>query len=410
MNYDAIIIGGGASGLTCAIQLKRLNPTLSVLILERLSRVGKKIAVTGNGRCNISNKDLYINRYHGENPEFCRFALSNYGTAFCTDFFYSLGVPFISEADKLFPASLQASSVVDALRFECDKLGVETKLDTLVTDIKRDNSKYSVKTTDQTFICKSLVAAGGLLSGGEKLGCDGGLLSIIKKMGVKTVETTPSIVQIKTETDIVKQLKGIKVDANVTLKCDGKKIRTEFGETLFCDYGLSGPPVLQISRGVAKNKNKAITLSLDILPETSFNDLILMLNDRKKILSYRTADEFFTGMLNKRLGQVLLKISGFKMNEKVCDFDSPRLKKLCSNIKNFEFKVTGTGGFINSQATAGGLNTDEFNDSTMMSKGFKNLYAIGEILDIDGDCGGFNLAWAFASAFCAANSIAGDNK
>ena len=161
---------------------------------------------------------------------------------------------------------------------------------------------------------------------------------------------------------------------------------------------------------MAKNKNKAITLSLDILPETSFNDLILMLNDRKKILSYRTADEFFTGMLNKRLGQVLLKISGFKMNEKVCDFDSPRLKKLCSNIKNFEFKVTGTGGFINSQATAGGLNTDEFNDSTMMSKGFKNLYAIGEILDIDGDCGGFNLAWAFASAFCAANSIAGDNK
>ena len=410
MNYDAIIIGGGASGLTCAIQLKRLNPSLSVLILERLSRVGKKIAVTGNGRCNISNKDLSINRYHGENPEFCRFALLNYGTSFSSDFFYSLGVPFINEGDKLFPASLQASSVVDALRFECDKLGVETMLDTLVTDIKSENSKYSVKAKEQTYICKSLVAAGGLLSGGEKLGCDGGLLSIIKKMGIKTVEATPSIVQIKTETDIVKQLKGIKVDATVTLKADDKKVRSEFGETLFCDYGLSGPPVLQISRGVSKLKGKNITVSLDILPNISFNELMLTLNERKKMLPQRTADEFFTGMLNKRLGQVLLKISGFKMNEKVCDFDSLRLKKLCSNIKNFEFKATGTGGFINSQVTAGGLSTDEFDNTTMMSKKYNRLYAIGEILDIDGDCGGFNLAWAFASAFCAANSIAGDKK
>ena len=404
MVTDVIIIGGGAAGLCCAVYLKKKNPKITVRILESSTRVGKKLALTGNGRCNITNKNISLQNYHGSDVEFCRNALEKYDLDFTEDFFESIGIPFVYEGDKGYPACLQAASVVDCLRFAADELGVITTFETKVTNIQISGGNYKVIADKLNFLGRNVIIATGLLSGGDRLGCDGSMLNLLKKSGFKTVETTPAIVQIKTETDIVKQLKGIKIDADASLKIDGKLCRKEFGEVLFCDYGLSGPPIMQISREVSRSKGKC-TVSLDIFPEFSFGEIAETLSLRKKNLYYRTADEFFTGLLNKRLGQVILKSVGVKLNDSVKNLNDAQIKKITSLLKNFEFNVIGTTGFSNSQVTAGGLATSGFNRDTMESRDCKGLYAVGEILDIDGDCGGFNLQWAWSSSFAACDSV-----
>lgn len=409
MKTDVIIIGGGAAGLCAAVFLKQKSPKTSVRILESLPRVGKKLIVTGNGRCNISNKNISLDRYHGEDKEFCRYALEKYDLSVCEKFFESIGVPFIYEGDKAYPSSLQAGSVVDCLRFAAEDLGVVIHTDTKVTNINSFGADYKVIADKVNFIAHNIVIATGGLAGGEKYGCDGGMQGILKKAGFEVSKTTPSIVQIKTVNDITKQLKGIKVDANVTLKTAQNVLREDFGEVLFTDYGLSGPPVMQISREVARC-NEDMCLSLDMMPNTDFDSLCTIIKNRIFIMPNRTLEEFFTGMFNKRVGQVLLKMAGFKLTQKALEIDDRSICKIAHNIKNMEFAVTGSTGFANAQVTAGGIKTKQFNSHTMESKDCKGLYCIGEILDIDGDCGGFNLQWAWSSAMSAVDAILGENK
>ncbi len=408
MLTDVIIIGGGAAGLCSAVYLKQKRPDITVRILESGTRVGKKLALTGNGRCNITNKSLDLSHYHGNDVGFCRYALERYDRKFTEEFFRTIGVPFVYEEKKGYPASLQAASVVDSLRFAAENSGVITHLETKVTNIKIFDGKYRVISENFNFLAENLIIAAGLLSGGERLGCDGGMLNLLEKSGFKTVKTTPAIVQLKTVNDITKQLKGIKINAAATLKSGGKVIRSEYGEVLFCDYGLSGPPILQISREVSRTK-ESYEISLDLFPDTDFDSLFADLKKRAEALCYRNLDEFFTGMLNKRLGQVILKIAGCRLTDKAESLNDAILRKTAALLKNFTFSVTGTTGFLNSQVTAGGLDTSQVCKKTMEFFDNKGLYAVGEILDIDGDCGGYNLQWAWSSAFCAADGII-DNK
>ena len=403
MKNDVIIIGGGAAGLCAAVAIKQKNPALSVRVLEALPRVGKKLATTGNGRCNITNKNITKERYHGKNTDFAMYALSRFSGKQTEDFFHSIGVDFVFEEDKGYPASLQAASVVDCLRFAAEESGVIICTETKVTNIQLSRGLYKVVAGNMSFLAENIVIASGLLSGGERLGSDGQMLSLLKKAGFKAVKTHPAIVQLKTEPETVRQLKGIKVNAKVSLKSDDRLLRQEYGEVLFCDYGLSGPPILQVSGAAATLQSPVI--SLDLMPDRSFDALTAELCERIAILSGRNTDEFFTGIINKRLGQVIIKTAGYKLNTPVSSLDNNAAKKMAALIKDFSFNVTGNTGFINSQVTAGGLDTEQFDPKTMMSREYSGLYAIGEILDIDGDCGGFNLQWAWSSALCAADAI-----
>ena len=408
MKNDVIIIGGGAAGLCAAVALKKRNRNLSVRLLETMPRVGKKLAATGNGRCNITNRNIDISRYHGKHPDFAEYALTRFNRTVCEEFFGEIGVDFVFEGDKAYPASLQAASVVDCLRFAAEESGVTVCTETAVTNIQVQGGLYKVIAGNMSFLAKSIIIAAGLLSGGEKYGCTGSVLQIMKKAGFDTVETLPAIVQLKTPTDIVKQLKGIKIDADVSLLKGGKVLRKEYGEVLFCDYGLSGPPILQLS-GTAE-RNGGCEISLDIMSAIDFSALEEELNIRAERLKARRLDEFFTGMLNKRLGQIIIKNADLGLSNSVNTLTRQDIKRITALLKDLRFRITGTTGFANSQVTAGGLDTAQFNCKTMESRDNKGLYAIGEILDIDGDCGGFNLQWAWSSALCAAENIAGANN
>lgn len=406
--YDVIIIGGGAAGMCAAINIKLRDRSINVAILEQLSRVGKKLITTGNGRCNISNLQINLDRYHGENIDFAEYALQTYDNYYAADFFSEIGVVFTyDETGRGYPYSLQASSVVDSMRFSLNELGVDTFVDTTVLSYSRKENFFNIKTNNGEFVCESVIVATGLYSGGNKLGSNGGMFKILKNAGYKTIKTTPAIVQLKTETNVVKSLKGIKVNADVALTIDGKIIRSDFGEVLFCDYGLSGPPIMQLSREVERHAGDKV-ITLDLMHEYTFANVCDMLNYRVSTLRDRTLEEYLTGMLNKRVGQAVLKLCGLKFNDSVSSLKNSDVKQIASVIKAMKFKVTGTTGFDNSQVTAGGLDTTQFNPQTMESKKERGLYCIGEILDIDGDCGGFNLQWAWSSAICAANAICED--
>ncbi len=395
MNYDVAIIGGGAAGLFAAVMLKQKNSALNIVVLESLDRVGKKLITTGNGRCNITNRFADVSRYHGADRAFIQSVFDKFFIDDTARVFSSVGVEIVFEEDgRAYPASYQASSVVDALRFFCEENGVVIKTDSAVTDIIF-NDGYTVKTPTQAVFAKALLVTGGLLSGGKKVGSDGSVLAIVKRLGIKCAPVAPAIVQLKTNTDLCRQLKGIKVNCNVTLGS-----RTEYGELLFTEYGLSGPPVLQVSRGAAVGQS----VYADLLPHMSRDKLLSLLEYRKNILKNRTLENYLTGFLNKRVGQVVIKDCGLKLSDSVADLSKADISAIASKIKALEFKVTGNTGFINSQVSCGGVRHSELSQS-LESKKYKNMFFAGEIIDVDGDCGGFNLQWAWSSAAVASEGI-----
>ncbi len=393
------IIGGGACGLAAAVMLKRELPKARVTVLEAAERVGRKLAVTGNGRCNITNLQLEQGCYHGDSALAARL-LERFGYREQREFFRSLGVLFChDERGRVYPMSLQAGSVVDALRFEALELGVRLLTGTRALQVARSDGGFALETTAGGMeFCALLVAAGG--SAGGKLGGEDGY-AILKGLGHKIEPVFPSLVQLRTETSLVRQLKGIKVQGAVTLR-SGDGARSEQGEILFCDYGISGPPVLQVSR-LARGEDPRV--ELDLLPEMQQAHIASHLLEMARLHPERPAGELFAGFINKRLGQVLLKSCGGSPAAPAGQLGEEVVRALASAIKGLELPVTGTAGFREAQVSAGGASTAQFFEN-LMSKKARGLFAAGEVLNVDGDCGGYNLAFCWASAHAAAQGIA----
>jgi len=406
LKHELIIIGGGASGIISAITAKDMG--IDVAILESTDRIGKKILSTGNGRCNISNINININRYHCSNKNFPEFVLNNFTVRDTINFFSTLGLHLITlDKGKMYPMSLQASSVLDIFRLSLEDKSIPVYTNSKVFEIAIKNNLFNLHTLDgNTFECKKLI----LCTGGKsypKTGSDGSGYKLAKQLGHKIINPIPSLVQIKLNYNKLKALSGIKFNGSVSIFINNTLIRKEYGEILFTDYGISGIPVFQLSRIASYHslKNDNITLKVDLLPEFEYDKLKDFLENHWGTFGYRSIYDSFIGILNKKIIPILLKEAGINDIHKSCyNITWKEQNNILRLLKEWSFNVTGTKSFNNSQVTAGGVDTLEINPKTLESKIVKNLYFAGEILDVDGDCGGFNLQWAWSSGFIAAKS------
>lgn len=404
MKTEIAVIGGGASGLMAAITAKKSGK--EVVILERKDRILKKVLITGNGRCNITNVNANISNYFGKNIFSVENILNRFTPQDTMDFFNELGIVCNEEnRGKVYPLSGQASSVVDALRFEAEKLGIKIETEFYVRKIEKDGFKFKIYSEDKKKIeaGRVILAAGG--QSYPELGSNGSGFELAKELGHSVTKLSPSIVQLKTEKHQVKGLQGIKTDAAVTAYGDNKKICTYNGELLFTDYGISGNVVFNISFVMPLYKN--VEFEIDFMEKFDYNELYEMLKERKRVLSHLTMENYFNGMINKKLGQFLSKVSGIeKLSKPVKDLNDSDIRKLCTVLKKYRVKILETTGFKNAQVTAGGVSLDEVNIETLESKIVKGLYFSGEVLDVYGECGGFNLQWAWASGYIAGENAA----
>lgn len=406
MKTDLAIIGGGASGMLAAIAAKRINPSLTVVIYERMDRPGKKILATGNGRCNFTNETVSSSNFHGMNPGFVSHALKNFTVSDTISFFRALGVyPRLENTGKIFPYSGNASSVLDALRLELTRLKVETITDFNTTSISFNKGLFTLTGSKKTHTSsKVIVSTGGRAS--PNLGSDGSGFDLLKGLGHKLSKLSPAITQIITKGTDVKALQGIKFEGTATALNRGASQETLAGEVLFTSKGLSGPPIFQLSIKVAENI--CDTISLDIMPELDGESVYNLLIERQKDLSHLTMESFFSGLINKRTGNLIARRSGVdKLSLPVAELSTQIIHRMSVNIKNLTFEVDSVNTWNSAQATYGGILTEDFNPRTMESQIMSNLYATGEVLDICGDCGGFNLQWAWSSGYLAGISAAG---
>jgi len=397
-----IIIGGGAAGMTAAIFASRNGA--EVIILEQLPKVGRKILATGNGRCNLTNMDLDVSKYHGNNKKFAYGALARFGYEDTIEFFEDLGLNFVKEGSRIYPASLQASSVLDVLRYEMNRLGVEEVCDARVVGIIKGESGFSIKLKGDNKIYgdKVIVATGGKANPG--LGSNGSGYDLVKPFGHKIINPFPAIVQMRLEADYLKSIAGVKVNANASIELDGKVLTEEYGEILFTNYGVSGPPVLQLSRnaGEAVLKGKKPIFNIDLFPGNNEEELLELLKKRCNLRPEKPLDFSFVGLINKRLINVLLREAKITNIKKPCSkVTDEELDRISNIIKKWPFKITGTNSWSEAVVTAGGVDVRDIDSKTMESRLVPGLYFAGEIMDIDGDCGGYNLQWAWSTGHLA---------
>ena len=398
------IIGAGASGVFAALILKQNY--IDTTVIERNANALKKIYATGNGRCNFTNRNVSYKNYHGENPKFTISAIKKFDNYDVIEFFNDMGIPEVElENGKIFPKSLQASSIVKQMMCLANHLEVEFIFDSFVDDVRKNGDVFEVKSNDSIYKFDYLVVACGSKAY-KKSGSDGNGYILMEKLGHNIVKTHPGIVQLRLNGDSFKKMSGTKFKANAKLVVDDREVFEFYHDVLFTDYGISGPTILQLSGEAIRAKNKGLDVKIRIdtvdLDENKLYEhliYIISLNYYKKI------NELLVGLINDNLIEEVLNQANINCDINVCELSKEEVYKLAHTLKNLEFSVSGYKDEDSGQITCGGVDTDEINPSTMESKKIKNLYIIGEIMDVDGDCGGYNLQWAFSSAYSCAMSI-----
>ncbi len=391
-----IIIGAGAAGLCAAITAARAGQ--SVTLLEQNTKIAKKILVSGNGKCNIDNKYIDSRRFHSQNPSFIEDVLTAYGFDVVEKFFTSIGLELIEGKEgKIFPMSLQASSVVELLEYEAKRAGVEIFCDCTVTSIDKNADTFTVETSQGSKISKKLLLTSGSPAAPQLGGSNSGY-AFAAKMGHSLVPRHPSLVQLCSEENWVKSASGVKVAGLAQLYANGEYITEKKGDLLFTNYGISGLAILDLSREVSTRLANFdyCELNLDLMPELSKEKLTNLLLSRIKKESEKPLALWLQGIINKKLISIILEQSKCKVRVED-QLNRKEINKLVHTIKNLKLSINDTKGFAGAEVATGGIDTTEVNPKTMESKLVPNLYFAGEILDVDGDRGGFNFHFAWVT-------------
>lgn len=422
---DVIVIGGGASGLAAAIEAARGG--CSVTVLEQKERTGKKILATGNGRCNLTN--LYMDPYacyRGGNPGFTAQILEQVTVDETLDWFRDLGIPTKDRNGYVYPRSDQAAAVAEALVLEAEHLGVKILCGfraEAIVPVSRPNFK-GFQVTGSRGDAEGLPAkkAGSpfryegnslILAAGSKAapatGSDGSGYRLAESLGHEIVTPLPALVQLVCRGRVFRQLAGIRTDALVRLLLDGQETARDRGEVQLTDYGISGIPVFQVSRFASRglHQGRLAEAVLDFLPDLAPEETVNVLFKRRERLAYRPGDTFLSGLLAKKLGCVLLSAAGISLTDPAGRISDKKLEKLAGQLKGFRTEVTGTKSFDSAQICCGGADVSQVDPASMESKLHPGLYLTGELLDVDGICGGYNLQWAWSTGILAGRSAAG---
>ncbi len=415
--YDLIIVGAGAAGMLAAIQANCEAPKLRVALLERLPRPGKKLLATGNGRCNIANAAADRGHYYnaaGQNPAFVQPALQKYTQQDNLAFFRSMGLLTKQEAEgKMYPLGDQAVAVLDTLRLQLAARRLELLCEAEVCGIERQNegqaAGWRLRLSDGRLLhCRALLLAmGGLAS--PQLSHAQGFTELLAPLGLKVTRLYPALTQLKCSGPLPNSLQGIKFNGRAALWQVEELLAEAEGEILFAAYGLSGPPILQLSRWVARNfytnpQPAAQEIRLNLLPQMPRAELLAELLARRSLPLL--LEDFLTGLLNKRLGQQLLKLlpGERKLSAPARSLTEADMARLAGLIKALPLAVCGVTGWERAQVMAGGLELKGFDSQTLAARRLPGLFAAGELLDVCGDCGGYNLSWAWSSGRLAAHS------
>lgn len=405
---DVIIVGGGPAGLTAAASIaENTKKNIDITVLEHKDKAGKKLLATGNGRCNFTNDILDDMSYRGNKPSFAYKIIDRFDKETLIDFMRKTGVLHTSINGYYYPRSLQAASVLDAINKKLDFLGVNTKCSINVTGIEKKKDMYVVSTDKSEFCAGCVVIATGGKSY-KSLGSDGSGFKLAKALGHTITELYPSLTGLKAEGLDFKMCSGVRARGRIEIIVKNDTVCCAEGELQFADYGISGIPVFQISRYASQNiaRGNKVAALIDLAAEYDVIDIKEIITDILKSNSRQTILGALNAFIPQKLARAVLKRqrvdeeSGFKQ------IDNGIIISLASELKQLKISITGDCGFDKAQVTAGGVSTEEIKNSTMESKLMKGLYFAGEVVDVDGNCGGYNLHFAFASGAVAGKAIA----
>ncbi len=401
-NNKIIIIGGGASGMVAAITAARKGG--NVTILEQKSELGKKILATGNGRCNFTNLKMSSDYFYCQQNEFIDNLLAKYTPEVVIDFFNSIGVLKKDRDGYVYPLNDQARSLRDALVNELSYLGVDVRLDCTVNKLTYVNSNeqsthVKIDTNQGVFNCNTLILSTGGKSGLANKDADN-TFDLLCNLKHTHTNLSPALVPLKGQGKFFKKIAGIRTDAKVIAKVDNQEIRHEIGELQLTDYGISGIPIFQISRiltqELSKQNHGELSVEIDFLPSYTLDELENLLVTRKKLFANRTVIECLNGIFKDKLISFLLYTARIEENNTIANISLEELAKFARISKSFNVQINGSKDFAQSQVTAGGIPLTELNEY-LESKFHPNIYFTGELLDVDGICGGYNLHFAWIS-------------
>jgi predicted Rossmann fold flavoprotein len=402
------IIGAGAAGIIAAITAKRLNKNLQIDLFDANKGIGKKILASGNGRCNISNNQITSKNYLGENPDFTSFALKEFDFKAFEKFCKSIGLLLdIKPSGKVYPLSNEAKSVTNLLELALQELGVNMYLESMITDIEKVEDKFNIKTQENEYKAYDKVLISNGLGAAPQLNANESGLDFASKFGHSFNPTYPSLVGLKTDNTYNGKLQGVKKECNVSLYVNGNLEQEIFGDVLFTSYGVSGFAILDISQLAVLNLSQYqdVKIAINFFPKINRNDLGDQIQTLFKTIPSQKAVDIITGMVSNKIAPVLLDICKINIDTKAADVNAKQIKALAYQLNQWKVKITDTQGFGHAEASGGGVRTAEVDNKTYESKLCKGLFFAGEVLDIVGNRGGFNLQFAWASGYLVGKSL-----